>query len=398
MNYHKITYHLTALTILLGTALVTASCTDDEVETIAEKKAEATYVTLTVNTGDVAATRSLSFTDEKGSSTENYINPYDVSLFFLPDDGTAVNWISEGVASGAWNTPGSGISLGQVSPTDVVKTGDNVYQLTCELDESSADILKAQTSWRVAVFANCNKPKFTNGQNLLNLAADQTLSQYNYPNVFGTGATAYWPSEETPIPMYGLLQRKNFTLVKGKATNLGTVNMIRSMAKIEVKTEKDAVKLTDVKLATCEARGSYTPFAMWIESDFSEKYDGYYLNIPYEHFGRSTTLPTVSNLAFTQVETDKDYVIYVPEMRQVGTSVEGANRVSTKITLNFNGEAYDIYFKEYDDNGEPKDNTEFNIIRNHIYRYTVEPAPTKISIKYVVEPWTEQTAGDITFD
>jgi hypothetical protein len=99
--------------------------------------------------------------------------------------------------------------------------------------------------------------------------------------------------------------------------------------------------------------------------------------------------------------SDSDYVIYVPEMRQVGQSLDGSGatkKISTDISLKFNDIAYTIYFKEYNDDGEPVDNTDFNIIRNHIYRYTVEPASTKIAIKYVVEPWTEQTAGDITFD
>jgi hypothetical protein len=75
-----------------------------------------------------------------------------------------------------------------------------------------------------------------------------------------------------------------------------------------------------------------------------------------------------------------------------------ASPVESYIKLKFNGLDKEIKFRTYNADGEPNDETPFDIVRNHIYRYTVEPASTKISIKYVVEPWTEQTAGDITFD
>jgi uncharacterized protein (DUF427 family) len=401
MSYHKITYYLTALSVLLGVALGTASCTDNEVETIAEKKAEA-YVTLTINTGGVAASRSLSFTDEQGSEIENYINPNDVHLYFFPDNATAVQWNSDGSSSN-WKGWGGDVFLQNVTPTDVWKTSDHTYMLTCKLDETASSALLTQSAFRVAVYVNCGSRSSYSNSSLIFFETNESYgAYYNYPNVFGLASnpTAFTPSEETPIPMFGLIRKTNFKLVQGKAVNLGTVNMIRSMAKIEVKTNKTNVKLSDVTLTTCTTKGAFTPFAMWVESDFSEANDGFYIGIPYEHHGTGTSVPTTSNLPFTKV-SDSDYVIYVPEMRQVGQSLDGSGatkKISTDISLKFNDIAYTIYFKEYNDDGEPVDNTDFNIIRNHIYRYTVEPASTKIAIKYVVEPWTEQTAGDITFD
>jgi hypothetical protein len=402
MSYHKITYYLTVLSVLMGAALGTASCTDNEVENIAEETEEATYLALTINTGGVAATRSLSFTEEEGSDIENYINPNDVHLYFFPDNATAVQWNSNGTSSN-WKGWGGDVFLQNVIPTEVWKTGSNTYKLLCKLDEATSNTLSSYTSFRVAVYANCGgRSSYSNSSLIFYEANDSYGAVYNYPNVFGLDSvfTTFTPSKETPIPMFGLVRKENFKLVRGKYTGLGVVNMIRAMAKIEVKTDVENVKLSDVKLTTCATKGTYCPFAMWVESDFSEKTDGFYISIPYEHHGTKTEYPLASDLPFTQV-SDTDYVIYVPEMRQVGESLDGSGatkKVTTNISLKFNDIAYNIYFKEYDEDGEPIDDTEFNILRNHIYRYTVEPAPTKIAIKYVVEPWTEQTAGDINFD
>lgn len=413
-HYEKITYHLTALALLLGTALGTASCNDNEVETIVDKTAEAAYVTLTINTGDVAATRTLSFTDENGSEIENYINPNDVHLYFMPDDATAVKWNSNGT-SNDWKKWGGKIFLTDVVPTTVTKTGATTYKLTCKLNEDQSKELLTRTSCRVAVFANCGKLTFTTNHYVFNLECDYQYGLYNYPNVFNldSAPTAFTPSKETPIPMFGLVQKSSFKLGQGysQAANLGTVNMIRAMAKIELKTANSTDVISDVTLSTCPAKGTYAPFAMWVESDFSEERDGFYISIPYEHSGTKTngvltTLPTLTDLPFTK-EDDTDYVIYIPETRQVGESLDGSDyskKLSPKITFNYKTQdaaastAYELLFKEYNDAGDPIDGTEFNILRNHIYRYTVSLAGGKFTLQYMVIPWTEYTAPTITFE
>jgi hypothetical protein len=408
-HYEKITYHLTALALLLGTALGTASCNDNEVETIVDKTAEAAYVTLTINTGDVAATRTLSFTDENGSDIENFIDPNNVHLYFLPDNATAVVWNSNGTSSN-WKNWGDNVFLADVVPTTVTKTGTTTYKLTCKLNEGQSDTLLTKTSCRVAVFANCGKLSFNTGHKIFNLETDQSYALYNYPNVFGLSSapTAFTPSEATPIPMFGLVQKSSFKLGQGysHAADLGTVNMIRAMAKIELKTANSTDVISDVTLSTCPAKGVYAPFAMWVESDFSEEHDGFYISLPYEHSGTGNSLPTLSNLPFTKVD-DTDYVVYIPEIRQVGESLDGSGatkKLSPKITFNFKTKdaaastAYELLFKEYNEAGDPIDDTEFNILRNHIYRYTVSLAGGKFTLQYMVIPWTEYTSPTITFE
>jgi hypothetical protein len=411
-HYEKITYHLTALALLLGTALGTASCNDNEVETIVDKTAEAAYVTLTINTGDVAATRTLSFTDENGSDIENFIDPNNVHLYFLPDDAKAVKWNSNGTTNGTWSGEsmwGTSVFLADVVPTTVTKTGTTTYKLTCKLNEDQSKELLTRTSCRVAVFANCGKLPFNKTHTIYNLECLPD-GLYDYPNVFklDPAPTAFTPSEKTPIPMFGLIQKSSFKLGQGysQAADLGTVNMIRAMAKIELKTANSTDVLSDVTLSTCPAKGVYAPFAMWVETDFSEEHDGFFIGIPYEHSSTTTSLPTLSNLPFTKVD-DTDYVIYIPETRQVGETVETkitSKKLSPKITFNFKTKdaaastAYELLFKEYNEAGDPIDDTEFNILRNHIYRYTVSLAGGKFTLQYMVIPWTERTSPTITFE
>jgi hypothetical protein len=71
---------------------------------------------------------------------------------------------------------------------------------------------------------------------------------------------------------------------------------------------------------------------------------------------------------------------------------------TNKITIKLNNVSYDLEFKEYTDAGEPIDGTTFNILRNHIYRYTVSLAGGKFTLQYMVIPWTERTSPTITFE
>jgi hypothetical protein len=145
---------------------------------------------------------------------------------------------------------------------------------------------------------------------------------------------------------------------------------------------------------------------MWVETDFSEEHDGFFIGIPYEHSSTKTSLPTLTNLPFTKVD-DTDYVVYIPEIRQVGESLDGSGatkKLSPKITFNFKAKdaaastAYELLFKEYNEAGDPIDDTEFNILRNHIYRYTVSLAGGKFTLQYMVIPWETETAPAITFE
>jgi hypothetical protein len=109
------------------------------------------------------------------------------------------------------------------------------------------------------------------------------------------------------------------------------------------------------------------------------------------------------------------YIIYLPEYRITGNRLNNSGKAAdpdNKITLSINGYPYSLYFREYadvtktdDDNNEytvsEPTGSYFNIIRNHIYRYTVSLAKEPggdLSLRYMVIPWTNYTAPDITFE
>jgi hypothetical protein len=396
---------------LLGMAMGSVSCSDDDVNEVAEQQ-EATYVTLTINTGGTVASRALNFEDEEASDLENYINLNDVRLYFFPDDAKAVNWKSDGTSNGTWSGAswwGTAATLLDVTPTTIIRNADGKsYTLECVFTPEKGgntlkEMLDAKNGFRVAVMANWAQEKKVYTIDWSSIFATE-ITYYNYPDVYNTSATQFELSKETPIPMFGLKRVTDVTMQKGKNTDLGRIDMIRAMAKVELKTEK--LTLSNVQLSKYTFKGCLAPFAMWTETDFTPEHDGFYISIPYEH--NSTGYPGddtffASNLAFNEVEKGKDYVIYIPEFRQVGESLDTKNTRSKDTSITFNVEGFNetqtIEFAEYDDHDIEKkvQGTEFNLLRNHHYLYEVEKAD-KLTLKYKVIPWNEEIAGDITFN
>jgi hypothetical protein len=394
---------------LLGMAMGSVSCSDDDVNEVAEQQ-EATYVTLTINTGGTVASRALNFEDEEASDLENYINPNDVRLYFFPNDATAITWKQDGTTDDPWTKIwGTSATLSDVTPTTIIRNADGKsYTLECVFTPEKGGntlkgMLEAKNGFRVAVMANWAQEKnlYTIGTNSI---YNTEITYYNYPDIYGTNATQFELSKETPIPMFGLKLVTNITMQQGKNTDLGGIDLIRAMAKVELKTEK--LTLSNVQISKYTNKGCFAPFAMWTDTDFTLAHDGFFINLPYEHTRNGYKAETYfgSNMAFNEVEKGKDYVIYMPEFRQVGTSLDGTGLTRSGTTsITFNVEGFDktqtIEFAEYDDHDIEKkvEGTEFNLLRNHHYLYEVEKAD-KLTLKYKVIPWNEEIAGDITFN
>jgi hypothetical protein len=389
MYIHKLTYYFmsAAMGILLMAGMT--SCANEDVPTdTTEVKQGDVMVDITIDTGMRADTRHVSSDEavEKGTGYENYINVDDLHiLFYVKNTSTYSSFLFE------------------FTPSYKFESSDGVYTVKGTLTSDQYNTLKDQSfNYKVIVMANWgpNSSSFPKSNDGFLCWNDYAQFSYNYSTDSEGNSTYFTPSKETPIPMFGIHTYTGVSFTQGKSTHLDTIDMLRAMAKIEVKLGgKKEVPLTDVKLATCYDKGMPAPSYMYDKTITDPT--SYYINLLGCHFKNNTTAGTISDVPFKKI-AENDYVLYLPEYLNSTTNVKMdngyASPVESYIKLKFNGLDKKIKFRTYNDDGEPNDETPFDIVRNHIYRYTVEPASTKISIKYVVEPWTEQTAGDITFD
>ena len=65
---------------------------------------------------------------------------------------------------------------------------------------------------------------------------------------------------------------------------------------------------------------------------------------------------------------------------------------------NDNVQQFRVFLQEYDGYGVPVPDAEYDLVRNHIYRYTVAGVRENLTIKLAVCPWTHLTSGDISFN
>jgi hypothetical protein len=251
----------------------------------------------------------------------------------------------------------------------------------------------------------------------------------NYADADGN-PTYFVPSEETPIPMFGLKTYAK-SASWGNKVELGTIYLIRAMAKLVVKSSNDSYKLNSATLSHYYDVG-YCGFAQPMESTTKSKgvsiYDAdngstdpdYYnynnyvimeeLGVPGDFTGnfkkgfndenpthRCTNLPFK---AYTNSDGKTIYVAYIPAYNNKLThsnlpALEG--HLTVNITANGKTEDYEILFKDQD-GGSYDDNSLYDLWRNHMYIYDITTIAAKKTLNYVVTELDDYNAPLITFE
>lgn len=343
------------LTIVLAALLLGAcnSIMDDEV--CADQPSDTTtpvQIGFTLTTGDVSS-RAITEGEEAGTERENYIdianNNFRILLF---------------------NTGNKYLTALKVNR--ITQTGDDgtTYYVEGELDEAYTDFkLVVLANW--GTYADNWTPETT--------IANVCEATYSYSNSFNINNDL--------IPMYGVQIYNNVELRADLLTELPTdIDLLRAMAKIEVTCSAPDIKLTDVTLhnyntsGMCAPENIYDNTAAWdvdTETDCSHE-----IHLPVG------ITPNEESLPFKKV--DESYIIYVPEFDN--TDVTPKSFIS--VSLERNGtpvvlENPNIFFGEYND-GTLKDNTDFDIVRNHYYKYTIANVDDGIKLQLEVMPWEHE--------
>lgn len=308
--------------------LLLASCSRNDEVAVAEGEEGKVYVTLTLSiNGEEAGSRATwenNDNPDAGDKWENTIDDLQIRIY----EATTNKYV------------------GKVD--DLVPLMENKYSGTL-----SKATWQANTNYKVMVFANCP---------LIDESVDISTLSYSHTDI----------DKIDYIPMWGVTTAQ-FNLTPGVSEQIGEIKLLRSMAKVEIIMNADGYTIDNIAVDKSNTQGYCLPKGYDSVSE-TEQLDMEGTDPASFHPFTTFENPPIKK------EQDGKYYIYLPEYKNTETS-------AAKIQVTVNGETYDLEFKDYE-NGAPKDGTQYDIVRNHIYRYTITGVNDgKLKLEYRVLLW-----------
>ena len=363
--------HILFLAGLFG--VLTTSCSqEDGLESMASD--EKVQVVFTVALDDPSARSRATWGDNYdnndtndydsaiGDDFDNYIDPdkFFVKLTLTDAENKTTTYDVQNIAY--WQQSNS---------------NKNIYEFVGEVEVNISQTTSYPKA-KVMVYANMT-PATTTGNETF--AVDYSANP-------GTGVKY--------IPMWGVQTISNLSLTPGARNMLPDIYLLRAMAKVEVimKDTDPNHAISKIKLNRYNTMGYCLPKG-WDKTTIAATTD-----LDLEEVLRPSTNIRDTNESFTEstVNGFKCYTIYVPDYLNIAPNSQTSVTPST-ITVTIGGKNYDIKFKKYA-NGSATDDA-YNIVRNHIYRYTITAVNTAVDVpltlEYMVMDWNTVTNPNLTF-
>lgn len=285
---------------------------------------------------------------DDGTAYENAINTEQLQIKVCDENGTIIGDVENVIA----------INNGTDTNPD--------YSITGTWENAADKLSKAK---KIMVFANCGTSIVTPG-NIQDLA-------------FARSATTQY------IPMWGVTTLTN-ELVVGKSNNLGTIDMLRSLAKVKVKLA-DGMKARNYSLGALQLNNYNT--------------SGYTLPLTYNtaastaaiRFGNSLHANSswAQSIAMTG-DGDESIMLYIPEYDNINAATDRKATISLQLMRDGEEEGnYTLHFCNYTPEGAPDAASTYNIQRNHYYEYTVGRTDDQVKIVLNVKKWNLRQHGEI---
>lgn len=285
---------------------------------------------------------------DDGTAYENAINTEQLQIKVCDENGTIIGDVDNVIA----------INNGTDTNPD--------YSITGTWENAADKLSKAK---KIMVFANCGTSIVTPG-NIQNLA-------------FARSATTQY------IPMWGVTTLTN-ELVVGKSNNLGTIDMLRSLAKVKVRLA-DGMKARNYSLGAIQLNNYNT--------------SGYTLPLTYNtaastaaiRFGNSLHANSswAQSIAMTGND-DESIMLYIPEYDNINAATDRKATISLQLMRDGEEEGnYTLRFCNYTAEGAPDAASTYNIQRNHYYEYTVGRTDDQVKIVLNVKKWNLRQHGEI---
>ncbi|WP_337635091.1 hypothetical protein [Prevotella sp.] len=285
---------------------------------------------------------------DDGTAYENAINTEQLQIKVCDENGTIIGDVDNVIA----------INNGTDTNPD--------YSITGTWENAADKLSKAK---KIMVFANCGTSIVTPG-NIQNLAfARASTTQY--------------------IPMWGVTTLTN-ELVVGKSNNLGTIDMLRSLAKVKVRLA-DGMKARNYSLGAIQLNNYNT--------------SGYTLPLTYNtaastaaiRFGNSLHANSswAQSIAMTG-DGDESIMLYIPEYDNINAATDRKATISLQLMRDGEEEGnYTLHFCNYTPEGAPDAASTYNIQRNHYYEYTVGRTDDQVKIVLNVKKWNLRQHDEI---
>lgn len=285
---------------------------------------------------------------DDGTAYENAINTEQLQIKVCDENGTIIGDVENVIA----------INNGTDTNPD--------YSITGTWENAADKLSKAK---KIMVFANCGTSIVT-PDNIQNLA-------------FARSATTQY------IPMWGVTTLTN-ELVVGKSNNLGTIDMLRSLAKVKVKLA-DGMKARNYSLGAIQLNNYNT--------------SGYTLPLTYNtvastaaiRFGNSLHANSSWAQSITMTNNDDESImLYIPEYDNIKAATDRKATISLQLMRDGEEEGnYTLHFCNYTPEGAPDAASTYNIQRNHYYEYTVGRTDDQVKIVLNVKEWNLRQHDEI---
>ena len=346
-------YKSTLTVSLMFCLLSTMSCGFDDGYDNEDKTDDAVRVAFRMsyaNGNTRAANEGWDDYDPKddGTAYENAINTEQLQIKVCDENGTII---------------------GDVENVIAINNGTDTnpeYSITGTWENAADKLSKAK---KIMVFANCGTSIVT-PDNIQDLA-------------FARSATKQY------IPMWGVTTLTN-ELVVGKSNNLGTIDLLRSLAKVKVKLA-DGMKSRKYSLGAMQLNNYNT--------------SGYTLPLTYNtvastaaiRFGNSLHANSSWAQSITMTNNDDESImLYIPEYDNIKAAADRKATISLQLMRDGEEEGnYTLHFCNYTPEGAPDAASTYNIQRNHYYEYTVGRTDDQVKIVLNVKKWNLRQHGEI---
>ena len=285
---------------------------------------------------------------DDGTAYENAINTEQLQIKVCDENGTIIGDVENVIA----------INNGTDTNPD--------YSITGTWENAADKLSKAK---KIMVFANCGT----------NLATQDNIPTLAFNKA---DATQY-------IPMWGVTTLTN-ELVVGKSNNLGTIYLLRSLAKVKVKLA-DGMKARKYSLGAMQLNNYNT--------------SGYTLPLTYNtvastaaiRFGNSLHANSSWAQSITMTNNDDESImLYIPEYDNINAATDRKATISLQLMRDGEEEGnYTLHFCNYTTEGAPDAASTYNIQRNHYYEYTVGRTDDQVKIVLNVKEWNLRQHDEI---
>lgn len=334
-------------------SIVSVSCVFDADEClIPNDSPRGITFSLSLETRRSRSTWGEDYPKEEGVPFDYRIKKDQVSMLILAEDGTPV---------------------GKVEDLDVWASNEahTTFQFYGQLPQEFVEYANTHgdvQKYKFMVIANCD-------------ADISNVENATYKH------TALNPNDETAaIPMWGVTEANVSALYTQENVDLGEIWLLRAAAKVEVSLSdalKDkAVTIHSATLKYYNQTGYVLPNEWWAVSNTKE--------IKQEECIRNYRHAAV-NMPLVKDESTGNYYIYVTEYDNINYADE-RNKISIAFNINGTIKRFEdaISFCQYED-GAPKADSHYNIVRNHIYEFEVlSIAGSNLTLEYEVADWTTE--------